>query len=581
MKSPVVIAILLVLGLAAGVRGSSPTSVVNSPHNLSVSGPGNIKATSEQEVCVFCHTPHHSSPVKPLWNRNLPPGAYRIYSSPSMIAVPGQPTGNSKLCLSCHDGTIALGSVLSSFTPLTMQNGVTTLPPTDITYLGTDLSSDHPISFAYNAALVTQDPNLVNPTSLPRQVRLQNGNVECSTCHRAHDDSLGNFLVMDNTNSQLCTSCHLISGESAITGHDQCIDCHQEHNAPSKALLLNQPTVTATCLVCHSTGVPTASAVASAQGVPGMGQLAVVTDINPKTNLPHVISPNTVNAEINKISRHNKETSPSLRSTQKNAARQYNTAQVSCADCHEAHTIATGEQAAPLLPPNLGRARGTNAAGTHVRRARFEYEVCLKCHSANNSSTPYLTRNLVQPNLALQFATSSISFHPVEGPGRGKDVPSLVPPLTTASVIYCGDCHGSDTSKKAGGSGSNGPHGSDYAPLLLLRCETHDGTSESAQVYALCYRCHERTSILTNQSFSKHQLHVQGQRAPCTVCHDSHGISSAQATMLTGAHLINFDTSIVRPDPITKKLAYRSTGPRSGQCFLLCHGKVHSGTSYP
>lgn len=576
MKSSLAVSILFVLCLTAVTRASSPTSVVNSPHNLSVSGPGTIKATSEQEVCIFCHTPHNSSPVQPLWNRNVPTNSYQIYSSSTfnstLVPSLGQPSGSSKLCLSCHDGTIALGSVVSSQSMLTMQGGMTTL--TGTANLGTNLSGSHPISFTYDANLQSQYPNLVNPTSLIGQVQLEGGKVQCISCHSPHDNSQdpgGNFLVMNNTNSQLCTSCHVINGEAAISGHDQCNDCHQQHNSPSAALLLNQDNVTDTCLVCHSGGVP-AVAVAPAVAV-RTNALAMKT--------PLVISPHAVSTDINKISRHNKETSPSQLAAQKNSSRQNITDQVSCADCHESHTIATGERAAPLLPPNMGKVSGTNAAGTNVTRARFEYEVCFKCHGLNNSSTPYIPRNIVQPNVARQFATSSISFHPVEGPGRGTDVPSLAPGLTVASVIYCKDCHGSDTSKAAGGSGSNGPHGSDFPPLLLLRCETHDGTSESDQAYTLCYRCHQRTSILGNESFSKHQLHVVDQRVPCTVCHDSHGISSAQATMLTGAHLINFDTSVVRPDPITKRLQYRSTGPRRGQCYLLCHGKVHSGTSYP
>jgi DNA-binding MarR family transcriptional regulator len=42
---------------------------VGTKHNLSVSGPGPIKSTNEQQVCIFCHTPHNASPIQPLWNR--------------------------------------------------------------------------------------------------------------------------------------------------------------------------------------------------------------------------------------------------------------------------------------------------------------------------------------------------------------------------------------------------------------------------------------------------------------------------------------------------------------------------------
>ena len=87
--------------------------VADTVHNLSVSGPGGVRATSETRVCVFCHAPHNASPSGPLWNRAAPGSTYLPYSSSTAAAAPGQPTGASLLCLSCHDGTIALGAVLA------------------------------------------------------------------------------------------------------------------------------------------------------------------------------------------------------------------------------------------------------------------------------------------------------------------------------------------------------------------------------------------------------------------------------------------------------------------------------------
>ncbi|MCX6268382.1 MAG: 6-bladed beta-propeller, partial [Bacteroidetes bacterium] len=88
-------------------------SIVNTRHNLSVNGPGEMRANSEEEICLFCHTPHSSRPESPLWNRREPGVTYNLYKSSTMQALPGQPDGTSMLCLSCHDGTIALGSLIS------------------------------------------------------------------------------------------------------------------------------------------------------------------------------------------------------------------------------------------------------------------------------------------------------------------------------------------------------------------------------------------------------------------------------------------------------------------------------------
>jgi hypothetical protein len=126
-------------------------------------------------------------------------------------------------------------------------------------------------------------------------------------------------------------------------------------------------------------------------------------------------------------------------------------------------------------------------------------------------------------------------------------------------------------------------HGSNYPPLLAARYETADFTPESAGAYALCYSCHNRTGsdgILSDRSFP-HDLHVRQERTPCSVCHDAHGVSSLQGTTRNNAHLINFDRTVVFPDPITGQMEYRSTGQFSGTCLLQCHGKVHSPLSYP
>src|SRR5512138_2332341 len=71
------------------------------------------------QICIFCHTPHHSSSEGPLWNRQASSRTFKHYSSstlsiddPALRAISeyGQPNGSSRLCLSCHDGSTALGA---------------------------------------------------------------------------------------------------------------------------------------------------------------------------------------------------------------------------------------------------------------------------------------------------------------------------------------------------------------------------------------------------------------------------------------------------------------------------------------
>ena len=92
---------LLVLACHIQVRGSS--GVATTKHNLSASGPGQIKVAGETEICKFCHTPHSANPIAPLWNRDDPGAYYQTYESSTLTASVDQPSGSSRLCLSCHD----------------------------------------------------------------------------------------------------------------------------------------------------------------------------------------------------------------------------------------------------------------------------------------------------------------------------------------------------------------------------------------------------------------------------------------------------------------------------------------------
>jgi hypothetical protein len=146
----------MIVLLALAIAARADDRIANSKHDLSAMGPGPTRAVNESEICIFCHTPHNASPVAPLWNRYNPTTYYRIYRSPSLQARVDQPGPASKLCLSCHDGTVALGLVLNRpFTnPIPMNHPYIT-GPADLT---TDLSDDHPIGFRYDQQLANVDP---------------------------------------------------------------------------------------------------------------------------------------------------------------------------------------------------------------------------------------------------------------------------------------------------------------------------------------------------------------------------------------------------------------------------------------
>ncbi len=540
-------------------------TIVGSRHNLSASGPGPVTSSSETQICIFCHTPHQSSPVAPLWNRRSPGLNYVPYSSSTAIATPGQPTGDSLLCLSCHDGTIALGEVLSRSSDIIMDGGTVTMP-VGPSLIGTNLTHDHPISFPYSGTLASQNGELRDPGTLRPEFRLDaNGQLQCTTCHDAHDDQYGNFLVWPNSRSQLCVECHQKTGWSlsphnlspsawngvfpdpwptsdATTVTDNaCGNCHLSHSAIGGPRLLQYVLEEDNCDACHNGNVAAENVMAE------FNKLSVhpVAD----TTLVHdPTEPGTV------VNRH-----------------------VECADCHDPHAARAGT---PPINGVLTNVRGIDLSGGEVDPASNSYEICFRCHADNVNPGQNLTpRQHDQQNTRLEFQLANPSFHPVAGIGRNPDVPSLIDPLSPTSIIECTDCHDSDSSESAGGVGPNGPHGSVFEPILARRYDTLDNTPESSSAYALCYSCHSRNSLLSDASFGEHDRHIRREDAPCNVCHDPHGISSTQGNSVNNTHLMNFDTTIVSPNG-NGQLRFVDEGRFSGSCDLLCHGEDHVNESY-
>ena len=178
--------------------------IANSAHDFS----GTI--WSDGNICVACHTPHHGDltvPEAPLWNHEVTTATYQLYSGSTMDATPGQPDGESKLCLSCHDGTVALDSY-GGATGSTMMTGDG--------LLGTDLRNDHPISFTYDDALATADGSLYEPSTATSGLGatidadlLFSGKLQCASCHDVHNEgNKGKLLRISNAGSALCLTCH-------------------------------------------------------------------------------------------------------------------------------------------------------------------------------------------------------------------------------------------------------------------------------------------------------------------------------------------------------------------------------------
>jgi predicted CXXCH cytochrome family protein len=104
-----------------------------------------------------------------------------------------------------------------------------------------------------------------------------------------------------------------------------------------------------------------------------------------------------------------------------------------------------------------------------------------------------------------------------------------------------------------------------------------DGEQESFETYGLCYRCHDREKVLASPLFPEHYLHVVDRQVSCATCHDAHGSIENRALIRFGNTRI---VTGVSPSASLDVLAFDSTMPGSGSCYLTCHGYDHAPAHY-
>ncbi len=204
MKSIKLLAVLVVFF----VSGSLMAQIAGSDHDFSGKNWNNTG-----EICVVCHTPHNADQnvtSAPLWNHQVTTSTFQVYTSSTFDGTAGQPDGASKLCLSCHDGTVAVDNFGGKTNGTNFVGGGKNF--------GTDLSNDHPVSFTYDQALANADGEIYDPTTQNSglggtiaQDLLIGGKMECASCHDVHNTVAVNgtkLLVKTNNNSALCLTCH-------------------------------------------------------------------------------------------------------------------------------------------------------------------------------------------------------------------------------------------------------------------------------------------------------------------------------------------------------------------------------------
>lgn len=252
--------------VATSLAFAAAGNVAYTVHNMSKDEPTGgvmgryIKSAGEDQICVFCHTPHNAQPNRPLWNKVMPTQAFNMYTSSATLSSAAKlataPSAESLLCLSCHDGRTAINVLHNTTNPYAVPAGSNKV--VDLSNIGDDtqhtiadfsfgdgglyrpnlgkiagdpnyggnLTNDHPISFSYKDAQA-EKPAQLNEV-VDARIRFYGGaakRIECGSCHDPHvnygADRMGNtwltgnpdptlrpFLRMGNVGSALCFACH-------------------------------------------------------------------------------------------------------------------------------------------------------------------------------------------------------------------------------------------------------------------------------------------------------------------------------------------------------------------------------------
>jgi hypothetical protein len=255
MKAPRLLLVLAIISLAPALAwGQAPgTGIQGTAHDFSnrvVTGGNGEQFTTG--LCTFCHTPHRALQTLLLWNHTLSVATYS-WDVPATTAGTTFPTftgdtykGATAKCLSCHDGSVAIGDVawFGEGKPAAPLDNTKHAWP-DVFNVGAtggvlgNMTGNHPVAMPYpyqNAkntynGVTTGDAAILNEwqaVPLPN-IRIFNddgaGNItagavtaktgiECSSCHDPHnkqavDDLFLRGMVGGNDTTYICLKCHV------------------------------------------------------------------------------------------------------------------------------------------------------------------------------------------------------------------------------------------------------------------------------------------------------------------------------------------------------------------------------------
>ncbi len=380
----------------------------------------------------------------------------------------------------------------------------------------------------------------------------------------------------------------------SLANTDQCAVCHRGHSAKSMQMRVKTGEEQV-CFNCHTSG--------------GTG-----TNVQPAFTL--------LSNSLTRFFSHPISNTVNIHNIDENGGGSFGggNRHVECEDCHQPHsssrTISGGSNPAPMIQQEMAGSTGVEpnwtVAGpassfTWLQKADKEFQLCFKCHSAFAVSLPtyvpdgygwdvttstygYISNGLPKlgnssgnqvadsRDLAKEFNSFQVSFHPVAALGRNRQIPdgSFVSGWSMDSIISCGDCH----TNNAPSLGANGPHGSALVHILDGSSNYITTTDPGSQdpihnTGELCFKCHQyntyaadvNPATTTRFKNGATNLHAFHNFAACYTCHDTHGSEQDR--------LINFDTSEVGVLGNSQNAWQFDPTINTGTCAIACHGADH------
>ena len=279
------LALTAITAIAAGaisanavVNYTPGSGVIDSPHNMTLVLPNSdgvedlSSHLGQNRVCAFCHTPHHAldtavlfTDYAPLWSHEVSGEVATGYTSPTFDGIQAMGgdilMGPSRLCMSCHDGTIAIDQHYgSNFVGTDIRLDGDDFNDIDVAAMPSSLTNDHPIGFRYDQVAkggTYQDMNGgiyygIYPMDKVFTVTVSDSGLY-NTATTPGNSMLINGATIDREISSLM---YTPTGSAADGAYMTCASCHDVHNKEvqvgQRYLLVESNSQSEICLVCHN-----------------------------------------------------------------------------------------------------------------------------------------------------------------------------------------------------------------------------------------------------------------------------------------------------------------------------------------